>query len=723
MDLIFIVDLSSSMRYATDGSVELTGSPWNPDGQTKNNTTPQQNEVNGWFDRTVWPQTRLYALEESLVEMVETLKRNDADVRIAIADFGDLDHYEFNKAVADTDYRGWPFLDADGDRSPGSGANSDIPWEPANQLNFILGRDDEASKIEGSTSHFYSQPFLLHKYKYLTTDYYYTGKVDPMVYTGSGKVDADAFQDVDSIDLMGNGTMIDPGAGSLLENLNKQNGKLLGTNYDVGLETAYRLAKARQDANLAQGLDREVVCIFMSDGAAMQYNYFSGRSLTEAWSQYLIGETDEILENFRGATEIVTDANGNATQVDIGANSFFCDEPHKWPTRLYNLTGEMHQRLANGNLDKNASGAHFAKCSHTIQTAEPGQAFFQCLNGQMAGYWDTFFNVLFYNSDGDTDDIGIVDAVNGYLYPDLPINATGNSNNYKGAQFRKELISALRQPNYHTVQADTDVNGDGVVDQKDTTSVQYQYQTYSPYYYFYNTEGRSWWAEAIKGDSNKVYPVVNRFAYTTNAQGTKLYASGAKVPASWGNNWYNGEPGCQNNFVSTAGQGNTTKYMDENGQWQSLALEGKDGISGFKGLGLDIYTIGFSMASENRISVDEANAVLGQVCSGPSYQKNASSQAELTQVLSQIITSTASPATGAYFTDTMGDEFDRSTEKTVIHRDGEVISVNSQPTIRVMEYKLDGRDDRLGEPTVIETITIEGGKVAKRQWAPLRLLC
>ena len=148
MDLIFIVDLSSSMRYATDGSVELTGSPWNPDGQTKNNTTPQQNEVNGWFDRTVWPQTRLYALEESLVEMVETLKRNDADVRIAIADFGDLDHYEFNKAVADTDYRGWPFLDADGDRSPGSGANSDIPWEPANQLNFILGRDDEASKIE-----------------------------------------------------------------------------------------------------------------------------------------------------------------------------------------------------------------------------------------------------------------------------------------------------------------------------------------------------------------------------------------------------------------------------------------------------------------------------------------------------------------------------------------------------------------------------------------------
>lgn len=267
------------------------------------------------------------------------------------------------------------------------------------------------------------------------------------------------------------------------------------------------------------------------------------------------------------------------------------------------------------------------------------------------------------------------------------------------------------------------MNGDGVVDQKDTMSVQYQYQTYSPYYYFYNTEGRSWWAEAIKGDSNKVYPVVNRFAYTTDALGTKVYASGPKAPTSWGNNWYNGEPGCQNNFVSTAGQGNTTKYMDENGQWQSLALEGKDGISGFKGLGLDIYTIGFSMASENRISVDEANAVLGQVCSGPSYQKNASSQAELTQVLSQIITSTASPATGAYFTDTMGDEFDRSTEKTVIHRDGEVISVNSQPTIRVMEYKLDGRDDRLGEPTVIETITIEGGKVAKRQWAPLRLLC
>jgi hypothetical protein len=33
----------------------------------------------------------------------------------------------------------------------------------------------------------------------------------------------------------------------------------------------------------------------------MQYNYFSGRSVTDAWSQYLIGETDMILTNHKDA--------------------------------------------------------------------------------------------------------------------------------------------------------------------------------------------------------------------------------------------------------------------------------------------------------------------------------------------------------------------------------------------------------------------------------------
>ena len=47
------------------------------------------------------------------------------------------------------------------------------------------------------------------------------------------------------------------------------------------------------------GEEREVVCIFMSDGAAMQYNYFSGRPDSQSWSDYLKGSFDSI-----GATGI-----------------------------------------------------------------------------------------------------------------------------------------------------------------------------------------------------------------------------------------------------------------------------------------------------------------------------------------------------------------------------------------------------------------------------------
>ena len=43
------------------------------------------------------------------------------------------------------------------------------------------------------------------------------------------------------------------------------------------------------------------------------------------------------------------------------------------------------------------------------------------------------------------------------------------------------------------------------------------WQTLSPFDYFYNTEGKSWWAEAMKGESDKLYPVINKYAHLNNA--------------------------------------------------------------------------------------------------------------------------------------------------------------------------------------------------------------
>ena len=76
------------------------------------------------------------------------------------------------------------------------------------------------------------------------------------------------------------------------------------------------------------------------------------------------------------------------------------------------------------------------------------------------------------------------------------------------------------------------------------------YQTFSPYHYFYNTEGRNWWAEAIKGDEDELYPVINMFAAhcTTDEMGRQVTSLGTV-----NRSYYNGD--VVNNFSGTTTQG------------------------------------------------------------------------------------------------------------------------------------------------------------------------
>lgn len=223
------------------------------------------------------------------------------------------------------------------------------------------------------------------------------------------------------------------------------------------------------------------------------------------------------------------------------------------------------------------------------------------------------------------------------------------------------------------------------------------YQTLSPYDYFYNAEGKNWWAEAIKGDTDKLYPVINKYAFEDNA--------------AWGDDAYYGT--VRNNYTTRTG----------------LKLDGQDYISGFQGLGMDLYSVSFAMCADNLLTVDVAENILRNVSSGPSYFFAANTQDDLTDALNTILSTMSTAATRGWYTDTMGPDFNLSTEKYVVDHNGNTVLVNAAPTIKVMEYDLEPVMDangnivdykRTGVPRVIETVTFEdrnGDGVTDYTWS------
>lgn len=614
VDLIIIMDLSSSMRYHVNNSKYACGPKYNTDGTLNQNIAKENGRDNLTYvySDNYWKNTRMYAMEEALREMLKTLSDSsvDGDVRVAMADFGDLDHYEFEDAVLDdtigTPAGSKPYWNADGNNT------GTLEYEMSNHVNFVLGRDDVAN---GGIS----QPYWIDQTKHnddFTNEHgwSYTGKLLPKIYTGSTKLNSAAFEDVDSVY-----TNVD----NVIEQLRVMNGKRLGTNYDIGLETAYRLAHARQQANIAAGEDREIICIFMSDGAAMQYNYLSGRSQTEAWSKCIIGETDEILTNHADRYVITSDP----YDTKVNQNPY-----------LQAVLKDLLQILKDGNLIVPGTTTTYPRC-----TGYNGTDFFEAMKSIGVDCdWELFWKIAYklYTHHSTRT----VRLANGTIIQRDGKNATG-------AKLLEAVTMSLRKP-----------------------SGNYAYQTLSPYYYFYNAEGKNWWAEALKGDTNKLHPVVSKFAFHDSTE--------------WGEDvdFYYGD--VRNNYDTDTG----------------LALDGKDYIAGFRGLDIDLYTIGFSLGTENRIEYSETSKVLENLASGPAYYYEAASGESLTTVLKSITGSMSVAATGAYFTDTMGPEYDLSTEKVV-----NGYTVNSNPSIRVLEYTLAEDGTRTGAPIVRETIRFETG--------------
>lgn len=62
-----------------------------------------------------------------------------------------------------------------------------------------------------------------------------------------------------------------------------------GTNYDKAFRTIYNIFKSREEYNTANQEDRQVIVMFMSDGAPFQYNGYTSNPENDYWNNWLQG--------------------------------------------------------------------------------------------------------------------------------------------------------------------------------------------------------------------------------------------------------------------------------------------------------------------------------------------------------------------------------------------------------------------------------------------------
>lgn len=496
----------------------------------------------------------------------------------------------------------------------------------------------------------------------------------------------------------------------------------------------------------------------MSDGATMQYNYFSGNTISTTWNDILNGTPDKI----------------------TSTADYYADN-NNWPDELEQISKVMLTLLTTQVVNTNYSKAYSTLFAPNYRnksddryfvyypdnTREGAAYFYTFMDDQ--GYdiydWEFLYRIAVANGyDADTFTPEYYHSGdNSYLTPLVELLTTPGADNkitYKtdeNGNATDEILcfeSKLQNPYYRDL-CRTDVQNDPAkvlvadykyyalsdwsIDDSQSYTVQLfaamealgvdfdwdtyarlcevnrgtlkstlglenardavryliqkiktplegygDYQTLSPYDYFYNAEGKNWWAEAMKGNTDKLYPVINKYAHTDN-------------PA-WEAGAYYGT--IRNNFTTGTG----------------LALDGQDYISGYKGLGMDLYTVSFAIAGDGALSAQTAENVLRKISSGETYFYAANSEDQLTNALKTIVSTMSFTATRGWFVDTMGKDFNLSTEKTVVDANGNTITVNAAPSIKVMEYDLvpvtnaNGEIvsyERTGTPRVIETVTFE----------------
>ena len=106
----------------------------------------------------------------------------------------------------------------------------------------------------------------------MSDDISYNANSEARVYTGDGTLGAGAFIPVEDL------------AASYTLNYTA------GTNYDYAFDAIYQMGTAIKEASGSE--DRDLYVIFMSDGAAMQWNYYHSQGRSSLWNNWITGAWD-----------------------------------------------------------------------------------------------------------------------------------------------------------------------------------------------------------------------------------------------------------------------------------------------------------------------------------------------------------------------------------------------------------------------------------------------
>ncbi len=175
---------------------------------------------------------------------------------------------------------------------------------------------------------------------------------------------------------------------------------------------------------------------------------------------------------------------------------------------------------------------------------------------------------------------------------------------------------------------------------------------------YYNPDGKHWMAEAIKGDTDTMYPVIRK--------------------------------------------------DDDRDNWIEV-----------NGLGAKMYSIGFCLAVDKEITVDAMDTVIRNIASSSEYYYCADSADELDNAFTAITTDILYAAQNARFVDTMGEHFTLQIATVTKGASGSTLSNSIVPTIEVISYDIYTRSDyengtikdvnligtRKGTKTVVEKVT------------------
>lgn len=102
------------------------------------------------------------------------------------------------------------------------------------------------------------------------------------IYTGDGTLTAGSLVSVHDLTVR-NGKIYDANDDHIIMTTSS------GTNYDYAFDAVYQIASSVKAENEANGEERDLFVIFMSDGAPFQYNYFSSQSEAANWNNWLQG--------------------------------------------------------------------------------------------------------------------------------------------------------------------------------------------------------------------------------------------------------------------------------------------------------------------------------------------------------------------------------------------------------------------------------------------------